>query len=160
MHMSEPFGCVHSLSRVQLFATPWTVAHQAPLCMGFSRQEHWSGLPFLSPGDLPDPGMEHASPALAGRYLSIFYEFNFSFNTTGRSHCTTHGGSQSLVDSIINRRAMLRGINTAIIITTWLRPLSPPTLSLYSEKQEAKAHLVLCSVNCRRPTGLIPSQEW
>ena len=45
-------------------ATPWTVAHQAPLSMGFSRQEYWTGLPFLSPGDLPDPGIEPMSPAL------------------------------------------------------------------------------------------------
>ena len=44
--------------------TPWTVACQAPLSMGFSRQEHWSGLPFPSPGDLPDPGIEPRSPAL------------------------------------------------------------------------------------------------
>ena len=53
-----------SLSCVWLFVTPWTVAHQAPLSMEFSRQEYWSGLPFASPGDLPDPGMEPASPAL------------------------------------------------------------------------------------------------
>ena len=53
-----------SLSRVQLFATPWAVAHQAPLSMGFSRQEYWSGLPFPSPGDLPNPGIEPGSPAL------------------------------------------------------------------------------------------------
>ena len=45
-------------------ATPWTVAHQAPLSMGFSRQEYWSGLPFPSPGDLPNPGIEPGSPAL------------------------------------------------------------------------------------------------
>ena len=51
---------VKSLSRVQLFATPWDVTCQAPLSMGFSRQEYWSGLPFPSPGDLPDPGMEPA----------------------------------------------------------------------------------------------------
>ena len=44
--------------------TPWTVARQAPLSMGFSRQEYWSGLPFPSPGDLPDPGIEPRSPAL------------------------------------------------------------------------------------------------
>jgi len=44
--------------------TPWTVAHQAPLSMGFSRQEHWSRLPFPSPGDLPNPGIEPMSPAL------------------------------------------------------------------------------------------------
>ena len=53
-----------SLSHVQLFATPWTVVYQAPLSMGFSRQAYWSGLPFPSPGDLPDPGIEHGSPAL------------------------------------------------------------------------------------------------
>ena len=52
------------LSRVQLFVTPWTVAYQASLSMGFSRQEYWSGLPFPSPGDLPDPGIEHGSPTL------------------------------------------------------------------------------------------------
>ena len=55
---------VKSLSRVRLFATPWTVAYQVPPSMGFSRQECWSGLPFPSPGDLPDPGIEPGSPAL------------------------------------------------------------------------------------------------
>ena len=58
------FGSVQSLSHVQLFVTPWNVAYQAPQSMGFSRQEHWSGLPFPSPGDLPDPGIEPGSPAL------------------------------------------------------------------------------------------------
>ena len=55
---------VKSLGHVRLFATPWTVAHQAPPSMGFSRQEYWSGLPFPSPGDLPDPRMEPRSLAL------------------------------------------------------------------------------------------------
>ena len=55
---------VKSLSRVQLLVTPWTVAHQAPPSMEFCRQEYWSGLPFPSPGDLPDPGIEPRSPAL------------------------------------------------------------------------------------------------
>ena len=53
-----------SLSRVRLFVTPWTVAYQAPPSMGFSRQEYWSGLPFPSPGHLPDPGIEPGSPTL------------------------------------------------------------------------------------------------
>ena len=53
-----------SLSRARLFATPWTVAYQAPPPMGFSRQEYWSGLSFPFPGDLPDPRMEPGSPAL------------------------------------------------------------------------------------------------
>ena len=56
--------CVCMLvSHVQLFGTPWTVACQAPLSMEFPRQEYWSGLPFPSPGALPDPGIELGSPA-------------------------------------------------------------------------------------------------
>ena len=55
--------CVCVLSHVQLFATPWTIACQAPLSMGFPRQEYWSVLPFLPPGDHPDPGIEPTSPA-------------------------------------------------------------------------------------------------
>ena len=65
--------CVKSLSRVRLCATPWTVARQAPLSMGFSRQESWGRLPFTPPGDLPDPGIEPgspASPALAGTFFA------------------------------------------------------------------------------------------
>ena len=52
------------LSHVQLFETPWTVAYQALLSLGFPRQEYWSGLPFPPTGDLPDPGIEPGSPAL------------------------------------------------------------------------------------------------
>ena len=57
-------------SRVWLFVIPWTVACQAPPSMGFSRPEYWSGLPFLSPGDLPDPGIKPESPAMAGRFFT------------------------------------------------------------------------------------------
>ena len=62
------------LIHVQLFVTPGTVAHQAPLSIGFSRQEYWSGLPFPFPGDFPDPGFEPASltsPALAAEFLPL-----------------------------------------------------------------------------------------
>ena len=58
------------LSRVRFFATPWTVAHQAPLSMRFSRQEYWSGLPFPPPEDLPDPGTKPESPALTGKFFT------------------------------------------------------------------------------------------
>ena len=61
---------VKSFSRVRLFAIPWTVAHQTSLSMGFSRQEYWSGLPFPSPGDLPDPRIEPRSPALQADALT------------------------------------------------------------------------------------------
>ena len=61
---------VKLLSRVRLFATPWTVACQAPLSMGFSRQEYWSGLPFPSPGDLLNPEIEPGSPAFQADALT------------------------------------------------------------------------------------------
>ena len=67
--------CVYMLSCfrcVQLFMTPWTLDHQAPLSMGFSRQEYWSGLPCPPPGDLPDPGIDLSlmSVALAGGFFT------------------------------------------------------------------------------------------
>ena len=77
------------LSHVRLFATPWTVAHQASLSMEFSRQEYWSRLPFPTPGDLPDPGIEPTSlasaalqeysfdtPRVGDMLLETFYIFN------------------------------------------------------------------------------------
>ena len=67
--------------------TPWTVAHQAPQSIGFSRQEYWSGLPFPSPGDLPDPGIEPGSPALeadslTSEPLTYMFEQHFSLYLT------------------------------------------------------------------------------
>ena len=58
------------LSCVRLFATPWTVACQAPLSMGFSKQEYWSGLPFPPPGNLPHPGIRFASPVSGGGFFT------------------------------------------------------------------------------------------
>ena len=68
--MQSELSC---FSRVQRFVTPWTVAHQAPLSMGFSRQEYWGELPCPPPGDLPDPGIEPKSlmpSALAGEFFT------------------------------------------------------------------------------------------
>ena len=70
-----PSVCVYvcsSSSRVQLFVTPWTVAHQAPLSLEFSRLEYWNGLPFPTPRDLPDPKIEPGSPALQA--VSLLFE--------------------------------------------------------------------------------------
>ena len=61
---------VKSLSCARLFATPWTVAHQVPLSMGFFRQGYWSGLLFPPPGDLPDPGIEPGSPTVPADILT------------------------------------------------------------------------------------------
>ena len=84
---------VKLFSHVRLFVTPWTVAHQAPPSMGFSRQEYWSGLPFLSRGDLPNPGIEPRSPALqadaltseppgAKQFRSTFKQINHLYFTS------------------------------------------------------------------------------
>ena len=64
-------GKVKLLSRVRLFETPWTVAHQTPQSMEFSKQEYWSGLPFPSPGNLPNPRIEPRSPALQADALPL-----------------------------------------------------------------------------------------
>ena len=64
VHLSVAPTSPVCVSHIQLFMTPWTVAHQAPLSVGFSRLEYWSGLPFPSPGDLPNPEAEPGSPAL------------------------------------------------------------------------------------------------
>ena len=69
---------VKSFSRVQLFVTPWTVAYQASPSMGFSRQEYQSGLPFPSPGDLPDPGIKPRSPELQADALPSEPPLQFS----------------------------------------------------------------------------------
>ena len=87
-----PISEVKSLSRVQLFATPWSVAHQAPPSMEFSRQEEWSGLSFPSPGDLPDPGIEPRSPALLADTLPSVPPGNRGNNTNSEhllsfEHC-------------------------------------------------------------------------
>ena len=68
-----PWTVAKSLSRVRFFVTPWTIAHQAPPSMEFSRQEYWSELPFPSPGDLPDPGIEPARVScIAGRHYTVW----------------------------------------------------------------------------------------
>ena len=80
-------------SHIQLCVTPWTVAHQASLSVGFSRQEHWSGVPCPPPEDLPDPGIEPlslTSPALAGRF--------FTTSTTWEGH------------SVPNRSQFIKGV--------------------------------------------------
>ena len=97
--------CILShLSRVRLCVTPWTEARQAPLSMGFSRQEYWSGLPIPPPGDLPDPGIEPTSlisPALAGRSfttsatwealgMGVYTPLNLNW-VTNKDHCISTG---------------------------------------------------------------------
>ena len=101
-----------SLSHVWLYATLWTVAYQAPLSMGFSKQEYWSGLPFPFPGDLSDPGIKPGSPALQADALlsepqgnetevDIFLEFScFFYDWTDAVH--VNSGSSAVSKSCLN----------------------------------------------------------
>ena len=124
--------CVHaqSVSCVQLFATLWTVAHQAPLAMGFSWQEYCSRLPFPPSGDLPDPGIEHMSPALTGRF------FTTEPPRTGDSQiCTSYPWSFRLIpDCLFNISPRmfqwLKGRNLGAILP--LLYLSPYPIHLKS----------------------------
>ena len=92
---------VKSISHVRLFAAPWTVVYQAPLSMGFSRQEYWSGLLFPSPGDLPDPGIKPGSSYIAGRCFTVWairevpYLFLYSYPIKGWQ-------TTSIKDQIVN----------------------------------------------------------
>ena len=85
--------CVTLLSRVRLFATPWTVTRQAPLSMEFSRREHWNGLPCPPPGDLPDAGTEPASLtslALAGVFFTTSATWKAHHNVCVSNHHVAH----------------------------------------------------------------------
>ena len=91
-----------SLSHVRLFVTPWTVAYQAPPSMGFSRQEYWSGLPFPSPGDLPDPGIKPRSPALEADALTSELEVDNLDSWETKSQPDTFRGRQDEQIKIVN----------------------------------------------------------
>ena len=72
--------CAQSLSRILLFATPWTVTHQAPLSMGFPRQEYWSGLPFPSPGDLPNTEKRYPLPRRENSGRQMSYDITYMWS--------------------------------------------------------------------------------
>ena len=107
------------LSRVRLFATPRTVAYQAPLSIGFSRQECWSGLPFPSPGDLPDPGIEPRSPALQtdalpseppGKPLHLNVESEKVKNSERVEQWLPGGGSRENGEMLVYKLLVIKGI--------------------------------------------------
>ena len=112
-------GKVKLLSHVRLFVTPWTVAYQAPLSMGFSRQEYWSGLPFPSPEDLPDqgsnPGLPHCRQTLyhlshQGPVVVLIYLLRgISWRSQWLGHHTSTTGGTSLIP----------GQGTKILQATW-----------------------------------------
>ena len=113
-----------------LFATPWTVACQTPLSMGFSRQEHWSGLPFLTPEDFPDPGIEPGSPAFQADSLPS--ELPWKLRLTCKSQLLVkinsskkeggHGDSLQVVSTVLWEKMMKKGGHPGDV-ETWRAPL-------------------------------------
>ena len=126
-----PLLLLLSHSVVSSFATPWTVAHQAPLSMGFPRQEYWSGLPFPSPGDLPHPGIKLRSPSLASRFFTTtppgkpfnflpLIKFSLSANCTPTLQPTqtcihTHTYTHTHTHSSLNHQKKCPGSNQIMI---------------------------------------------
>ena len=115
---------VKLLSHVRLFATPWTLAYQAPPSMGFSRQECWSGLPFPSPGDLLNPGIKPRPPALQADALPskrrfqkeglLFLPGNLQWKLVNSLHATTHLG-EKILQRLLERSFRGTGFQTTII---------------------------------------------
>ena len=124
---------IYVLSHVQLFTTPWTVAHQAPLSMGFSRKEYWSELPFPSPGDLPEPGIEARSPSSScfGRWI-LYHSVQFSCSVVSDSlrpmDCSppgfsVHGdfpGKNTILEWVAISFSRLKCKNSALFISTYI----------------------------------------
>ena len=124
-----------SLSRVRLFVTPWTVAHQAVLSMGFSRQEYWSGLPFPSPGHLPDPGIKPKSPTLQADALTSEPPGNVAEKArVYHSQCFGHQGMKLALMFILREASSYSyipcGCSTYYIFTLRLQHKCHPTKAL------------------------------
>ena len=148
---------VKSLSCVRLFATPWT-AYQAPPSMGFSRQECWSGLPFPSPGDLPNPGIKPRSPALWADALTS--------EPPGKSSTVTGINGKSQTKPRLNNGLLLLEQSSKFLwasvsshtkfLSNWLTPSSPPNLTRLSfvkhfsstMKRLASRFVLFCFVFC------------
>ena len=157
--------CAQSLSCVHLFVTPWTVAHQAPLSMGFSRQEYWSGLPFLPPGDLPNPGMEpesSASPALAGEFLPLSHLDFYGVPRPGV--LGTLGVAQGIFGGIGASSCRLRSSSwsqrpgTALLFTK--SPVSDAQKSTHAVSTHPETHPTSHPVSALVVHGETPSHRW
>ena len=150
-----------SLSRVQLLATPWIVAYKAPPSMGFSRQGYWSGLPFASPEDLPNPGIEPGSPTLQADALPseppgslIIFNMGTALDTLqGKDsppHLPTGDASQKLAELVFQRICLL---GSRFLHLTHL--FLPPQVN--SIKVVFEGAGCTCSPSCPENSGSIAS---
>ena len=104
---------VSLLSCVRLFATPWTIDHQAPLFIEFFRQEYWRGLPFLTPGDLPNPGIKPVScTSCIGRW--IFFKHCTTWET---DLIVTMGNNYTCLSSSVSHRCAIKGLISSVVIS-------------------------------------------
>ena len=135
-HVLSWFSCVW------LFGTPWTIACQAPLSMGFSRQESWSGLPFLSPGDLSNPGIEPRSPALQMDSLPA--------EPTQKPHSLSHSATRARDFNLYRHQMSQQGGNLVMDAIPWAVINSPEALPLCS----VQIHSIFIGLVCQdRPLG-------
>ena len=111
--------CVHVLSHVRLFASPWTIAYPATLSMEFSRQEYWSGLPFPAPGNLPDPGIKFASHvSCIGR--QILYQLCHLLMAIGSHQIFYFTDIYIYLEFIILLRSCGSKRNSVILASAWI----------------------------------------
>ena len=113
------------LSRVELFVTPWTVAYQAPPSMGFSRQEYWNGLPFPSPADLPDSGIEPGFPALEADALTSEPPGKTEDTVLSVIHKLTNGNKHLPSTTSTEWIDKYELFHHSPLPLSWERPLSP-----------------------------------
>ena len=139
VQLSHPYVKVKLLSHVRLFVTlsPWTVAHQAPPSMGFSRQEYWSGLPFPSPGDHPNPGIEPRSPTLQADALTS--------GPPGKP-CMTTGKTITLTRWTFVGKVMSLLLNMLSRLLIAFLPRSKHLLISWLQSPSAKQSVVPCMV--------------
>ena len=150
------------LSHIWLFWTPWTLAHQTPLFMGFSRQEYWSEFPFPSPGDLPNPEIKPASLALAGRFSTTEPPGKPHINYTPIKNLKTKRKKSRLLPASPNGRLpgptwRMLDLNTCLPQgTTFLSPLTAlPQHELYRKGKESEV-AQSCPTLCNPMDGNLP----
>ena len=136
--------CVcQSLSHVALFVNPWTVAHQVPLSMAFARQEYWSGLPFPSPGDLPDPGIERGSPELQADSLPSEPPIQISIQICQLVYIYTHTHTHTHICVYIY-------IDHIFTYTTYTNMLKPHALLLSTLQLSINKHITLATTKIKK----------
>ena len=121
-----------SLSCVRLFATPWTATYQATLTMGFPRQEYWSGLPFPSPGDLPDPGTKLHLLLWQVDSLLLSYPYTTTGKTIAFSRRAFISKVMSLLFNILSRLVIVYLSRSKCLLISWLQ--SPSVVILEPKK--------------------------